>query len=198
MIGFRPRFVEAGQPINPRGSFALPALKRNLLLVTKGAVHHRDTLSAFFKARYSALRSEIDNVFTGEDLLMSFVQALEFDASVKLVCLGHKDHCSATCEENNVRALDKRHGGKARYDLLQKFFSTLGSPLVQLQGNSTAHYPLPTRAEHERCGEERWQSWCNVARLHTNESVRPPGDITFARGPHAPRGSAARPIVSPK
>jgi len=175
VVGFRPRMLEPGQPISPRGSFASPHSSRNLLLATKGAVHHRDTFSAFFARRYAALRDEVDRAFTAEDLLMGFVQALEFNASVVLVCLGHRDHCTATCTENNVSALDRRSGGGTRHAVLQRLFRTLGNPLVRLQGNATIHYPLTvSKGEHARCGEEKWQSCPPKDRQEEDQQVQAP------------------------
>jgi len=137
-VGFHPRHLERGKQENWDLSYS-PPYKRNMLLVTKGALQHRRTFSRFFAPRYAALRNFVDKSFAGEDFLMGFVQALEGDPVVRLVCLGGKEACHTTTCHKGIESLGSRTGSH-RTEVLSFLFEALGNPLnttTGLQGGDT-------------------------------------------------------------
>ena len=111
---------------------------RNMLLVTKGALQHIDTFSSFFGERYAALRASVDAALTGEDFLMGFVQAIELESLIQLVCLKDTDSCHAHCNRQ-VGALGKRSGRK-RSSVLSSIFKALGDPFSNQTGVGAVHF----------------------------------------------------------
>lgn len=64
----------------------------NTVLVTKGAVAHRDIYTLYSAPEYAAARQRCDAALTGEDYLMSFVLAREFGAALRLISLFAPPH----------------------------------------------------------------------------------------------------------
>lgn len=146
-VGVHPRLLLEGHRKNWSTSYKYP-YEWNALLVTKGAMHHKVLLDAFFKEKYAAARAEVDKALTGEDFLMAFVVALEFQSGFKLVCINTNEACHMTCHEG-VGPLTKRSGGK-RYYILQFLFQSFGNPLKTLSGTHDIAW------QHEPPAHKHW------------------------------------------
>ena len=139
-VGFHPRFLEKGKAENWDQSYSSP-YKRNMLLVTKGALQHRRMFSRFFEPRYAALRQLVDKKMTGEDFLMGFVQALEGDPVVRMVCLGDKEACHTAMCHKGAKSLFSRTSSH-RTEVLLSLFKVLGNPLRTTTGRKGGKGPV--------------------------------------------------------
>ena len=148
MVGFHARRVHHGFRAWAGDAWAKsyrgPQFKRNLILVTKGGIQHRDAFEAYFRDEYRALRERADAALQGEDYLMSFVHARHFDPVVQFVCLGYEEMCQYDCQEGASAEKKRRkkkkislsaRTGSQRGKVLNAIYDALGDPLVQLHGS---------------------------------------------------------------
>ena len=144
MVGFHPR------DLNPHGysaSYKAP-WRRNVLFATKGALQHRRAFDAFYAPKYAALRREVDEHTTAEDLLMAFVHAKELSPDIRLICAEPTEWCDLACYEGGTKSLNERTSSH-RKELIGKMFAVYGDPFVKQVGRAGMTWG---GQEHDVCG----------------------------------------------
>jgi len=85
MVSFAPR-----QLTKVRGYDFLKT-KANTVFITKGGFSHRDLFTDFWLPEYEEMRDLVDKENQGEDLLMSFVHAMQHGGKVVGLLKGHRN-----------------------------------------------------------------------------------------------------------
>ena len=147
MVGFHPREVPHGFE---HSYLARNRYARNLILVTKGGMQHRDVFAAYFRKDYDALRRRIDENLQGEDFLMSFVQAKHFDPIVHFVCLGYEEMCQYDCHEGKGSLSGTPAQYRKRKAVLDAIFKQMGDVLKRQEGTKSHMTWFPKKEESNR------------------------------------------------
>mmetsp|Transcript_856 Transcript_856/g.1682 ORF Transcript_856/g.1682 Transcript_856/m.1682 type:complete len:285 (+) Transcript_856:58-912(+) len=117
LVGFHGRHIMANGLYTAEGP--------NTVFITKGGFANRSFYSLYFAEEYKDLREAVNDARTGEDLLMSFLHASNFNNSESVIEIPPYSYINM--EENTPRSLRNQTGSR-RQGLVKRFISYFGLP----------------------------------------------------------------------
>ena len=123
VVGFHGRFMRTNQLYRSATSYLSPKFRYNTVFVTKGGILHKDMFDEFFSDEYKVLREKVDEAFTAEDMLMSFIMDVK-KMKILFTCPEVHSLCHVFCTQGTIRPLSKRSSAdrQAILDLFVEFF----------------------------------------------------------------------------